>query len=111
MEKSKIVNSVRAMNCQNQLEAAVEYITGRAKGVLKKLKMDWVQNKLYKGPLPNEDCKIVSDDTGRTEVFNKYCVSIFGKKQSAAFIPYEDREAIFRLLISLRKKLDNLYLG
>lgn len=45
-----------------------------------------------------------------TEVFNKYCVSIFGKKQSAAFIPYEDREAISRLLISLRKKLDNIYL-
>lgn len=47
---------------------------------------------------------------GRTEVFNKHCVSIFGKKHSAAFIPYEDREAISRLLISLRKKLDNIYL-
>lgn len=45
-----------------------------------------------------------------TEVFNKYRVSIFGKKQNAAFIPYEDREAISRLLISLRKKLDNIYL-
>lgn len=47
----------------------------------------------------------------RTEVFNKYCIPIFGKKQSAAFIPYEDREAISRLLISLRKRLDNIYLG
>lgn len=73
--------------------------------------MDLEQNKLYKGPLPNEDCKIVNDDMGRTEVFNKYCVSIFGKKQSVAFIPYEVREAISRLLISLRKKLDNIYLG
>jgi len=43
---------------------------------------------------------------GRKEVFNKYCVSIFGKKQSVALIPYEDRDAISKLLIRLRKKLD-----
>lgn len=73
--------------------------------------MDWEQKKLYKGILPNEAGIIVNDDRGRTEVFNKYCVSIFGKKQSAAFIPYEDKEEISRLLISLKKKLENIYLG
>lgn len=73
--------------------------------------MDKELYKFYKGPLPNEDCKIVSDGVQRTEVFNKCCISIYGKKQSIAFIPYEGREAICKLLISFRKKLDNFYLG
>lgn len=47
----------------------------------------------------------------RTAVFNKYYVSIFVKKQSAVFIPYEDSKAISRLLISFRKKIVNIYLG
>jgi len=41
------------------------------------LKVDKELYKFYKGPLPNEDCKIVSDGVQRTEVFNKYCISIF----------------------------------